>query len=124
MGSFRFSSMDSSKIELEVNGVANRLKEESLLTSSTWSFQPMAFPGRKWTWKRKHEKITLIDDCGVQLATAVEGNLVVEPLVFGEIVVDEIVLSAYAMWQKRGRDKSDAEEADAVGQIISTVMGS
>ena len=123
MGSFRFSSLDPSKIDFEVNGAANRLKEDSMLTSSTWSFQPLSFPGKRWQWKRKHEKFTLTDEGMMVIATVVEGNLVVEPLGFGEMAVDEIVLSGYAMWQKRRREKGDAEEADAVGEIIGAVVG-
>ena len=123
LGSFRFSSMDPSKIEFDVNGAPNKFKEESMLTSSTWSFPPLSFPGKKWVWKRKSEKFTLTDDGMVQIATVVDGNLVVEPLGFGEMAVDEIVLSAYAMWQKRRRDKGDAEEADAVGEVLGAVLG-
>lgn len=123
MGSFRLSSSDPSKVAFDVNGVPNRFKEESLLTSSTWSFLPMSFPGKKWVWKRKGEKWTLTDEGAVQIATVVDGNLVVEPLGFGKVAVDEIVLSAYAMWQKRRRDKGDANEADAVGQVIGALVG-
>ena len=50
--------------------------------------------------------------------------LVVEPLGFGDTAVDEVVLSAYAMWQKRRKDKGEAEEANAIGEVISAVVGS
>lgn len=123
MGSFRFSSMDPSKIDLEVNGAPNKFKEESLLTSSTWSFAPLSFPGKKWTWKRKQENFTLTDESRMPIATVVEGNLVVEPLGFAGAAVDEIVVSAYAMWQKRRRELGDREEGEAVGEVISAVVG-
>lgn len=123
MGSFRFSSLETSKIEFDVNGAPNKLKEDSFLSSSSWSFQPLSFPGKKWQWKRKSEKFTLTDESMTQIATLVEGNLVVEPLGFGEMTVDEIVLSAYAMWQKRRRDKGEIEEAKAAGKVISAVVG-
>lgn len=123
MGSFKFSSMDPSKIDFEVNGAPNKFKEESMLTSSTWSFSPMSFPGKKWVWKRKNEKFTLTDESMTQIATVVEGNLAVEPLGFADMAVDEIVVSAYAMWQKRRRDKGEAEGAEAAGEIIGAVLG-
>lgn len=123
LGSFRLSSLDPSNIALDVNGVPNKLKDDSMLSGSTWSFHPLSFPGKKWIWKRKDEKFTLVDQSGVVVATVVEGNLAVEPLGLGEGAVDEVVVSGYAMWQRRRREKGEVEEAEAVGEVISAIAG-
>lgn len=122
MGSFRFSSLDPSKIDYEINGAANRIAEESLL-GTKWTQRPVAFPQKTWTWRRKHEVFTLTDEAGVKIASVVDGNFVLEPLGLHELAVDEVVLCAYGMWQKRRRDKGDAEEADAVGEIVGALVG-
>lgn len=123
MGSFRFSSLESSKIEYEVNGAANRMSDQSMLSGSRWSYSPVAFPAKRWTWTRKHETFTLTDDGGMKVASVVDGNFVLEPLGFHNMAVDEVVLSAYAMWQKRKRDKGDAEEAEGVAEAVSALVG-
>lgn len=123
MGSFRFSSMETSKIEYDVNGAANKMTDQTMLSSSKWSYSPVSYPNKEWTWNRKHETFTLTDEGGMKVASIVDGNLVLEPLGFHEMAVDEVVLSAYAMWQKRRRDKGDAEEAEGVAEVIGAVLG-
>lgn len=123
LGSFRFSSLETSKIEYEVNGAANRMSDQSMLSGSKWSYSPVAYPNKLWTWTRKHETFTLTDEGGMRVATIVDGNLVLEPLGFHEMAVDEVVLCAYAMWQKRRRDKGDAEEAEGVADVVGALVG-
>lgn len=123
LGSFRFSSMDPSKIEYEVNGIARRMSDDSLLFGSKWSMSPVSFPNKRWLWKRKDKTFTLSDDAGLEVATVVDGNLVLKPLGFHELAVDEAVLCAYAMWQKQRRDKGDAEDADIAGEIVGALVG-
>ena len=122
MGSVRFKSFESS-IDIMTNGRETRLKEDGII-NFRYSFPPSSLQNVTWFWaesKGGELKLTDAKNSGQTLATISRSILVVEQhLGLSEAVVDEIVVSALAIAEKKRRSGKDAE---VVGEVLGGVFG-
>lgn len=123
MGTVRFTSLSSS-IELSINGATTKLKEDGMV-SFRYYFHPTCAPGVKWWWSEDGGDLKLTDSKngkGRTIAT-VSGSLLAceQSPDMTEAVVDEVVVSAVAAFEKNKR--RDGED-DVVEGVLGAVFGS
>lgn len=124
LGTVRFRSMES-YMELSVNSQTAKIKEDGLI-SFRYYFQPTFASDSKWYWADN-------DDGGLKLSdgkkgstiASVNSNILVVEQSNGltEAAVDEIVLTAVAMMEKKRRRKKSDKLEEGIGEIVGAVTG-
>ncbi|KAK5165706.1 uncharacterized protein LTR77_008629 [Saxophila tyrrhenica] len=125
LGSIRIRS-STEVIELEVNGGATTMKEDSMWASFRWYIHPVVYPGAKWVWSESKGGFRLTDgDKNGRLLATVEGKtLVCENVGLPEAAVDEVVLSAVAVLIKKKRLGKEREAVEGFGELAGALAGS
>lgn len=124
LGSIRFKSMESS-LELSIGDRKFKIKEHGLI-SFRYYFNPTFAPESKWWWNENDDEALKLTDGkkGATIATINSNMLIIEQtLGLTEAAIDEVVLTAVAMAEKRRRRKKHDAEGGGIGEIVGAITG-
>ena len=92
-----------------LHGHESKIKNEGQLTDK-WCYRTTVFGGEKWCWKMKDSKNgELRTEGGEVMAKLAKGVLTIERMDLSHAAIDEIIVTAFAVWEKNRRDKKEGE---------------
>lgn len=116
-GTLRYHSMSDS-VTLTLNGAETRLTNPDGMYSRKLRFSPINFPGAKWTWKSEKSGCEL-NDGRCRIAQLIGDVLIVDSIGLVEPGIDEVVLTAMALWGLKQKREGGGSAAafEAFGNI-------
>lgn len=108
LGTVKFSDW-SLGVVFTLHGHESKIKNEGQFTDK-WCYRTTVFGGEKWCWKMKDSMHgELKTEGGEVMAKLAKGVLTIERVDLSHAAIDEIKVTAFAVWEKNRRDKKEGE---------------
>ena len=122
LGTVRFKSMESS-LELSIKDKTFKIKEDGVI-SFRLNFNPTFAQESKWWWSENDDEgLKLMDGKKGATNATINSNMLMVEQTMGltEAAIDEVVLTAVAMAERRRRRKKHDAEGGGIGKILALI---
>lgn len=120
LGTVKFKELSTSVYFSLHAGHEAKMSNEGTWTDR-WCYRSTVFGGEKWCWKMVKDgvgELQVVSSGEVMAKLDKGGVLVIDRRDVSHAAVDEIVISAYALWEKLRRDKKEGEMVEMVAEVL------